>query len=299
MSVITKYIVIFLGALLGLAFALVLVLNLIAQAKLDRRYGISVDPIAIPESESALQRGKHLVRAVSACVSCHGQDLGGEAFIDEPIVGQIYAPNLTSGKGGKASRFSSQDWVHVLRHGVDPDGRPLIFMPSHRFRFYSDADLGAIVAYIRSAPPVDNETPPRRLSVTGRIFVALSIIDEMPAEVIDHSSPPPPPPVEAASPEYGGFLVTVATCKDCHGEDLAGGQVGPNDPFAPNLSRGGELVGWTETDFFTLMRTGVHAIGRMISTVMPWQAFRNMTDTELKAIWAYLQGLPALPTNEE
>jgi hypothetical protein len=174
-----------------------------------------------------------------------------------------------------------------------------MFMPSHRFRFYSDADLGAMVAYIQSVPPADKETPPRRLSVTGRIFVALGILDEIPAQVIEHSSPPPLPPAEAASPEYGEFLVTVATCQDCHGENLAGGQVGPNDPFAPNLTRGGELVGWTETDFFTLMRTGVHPTGRTISTVMPWQAFRNMTDTELKAIWAYLQGLPALPTNEE
>jgi hypothetical protein len=95
---------------------------------------------------------------VSACIGCHGPDLGGQAFIDEPIVGQIYTPNLTSGTGGRASRFSSEDWVRMLRHGVDKTGRPLLFMPSQYLRRYGDAGLGAIVAYIQSVPPVDGET---------------------------------------------------------------------------------------------------------------------------------------------
>jgi hypothetical protein len=58
-------------------------------------------------------------------------------------------------------------------------------------------------------------------------------------------------------------------------------------------------VGWTEEDFFILVRTGVHPSGRTIDSAMPWQSFRNMTDTELRAIWAYLQGLPALSTKDE
>jgi mono/diheme cytochrome c family protein len=299
MKSVSKYLLIVTGTLLGLALAAGLGLNFIAQARLNKRYEISVDPIAIPEGESARARGEHLVRAVSACASCHGPDLGGQVFIDEPIVGQIYAPNLTSGQGGKASRFSSEDWVRVLRHGVDQTGHPLLFMPSQHFRHYGDADLGAIIAYIQSVPPVDGETPPRRLSLSGRILFALGAFGEVAAETIDYRNEPLAPPPEGVSPEYGEFLVNVATCKECHGENLAGGRVGPDDPFAPNLTPGGELVGWTERDFFTLIRTGTHPSGRTIDSAMPWQSFRNMTDTELRAIWAYLQGLPALSTNEE
>ena len=299
MKAVIKYLLLVIGALLALVLVAGLVLNVLAQSRLNRRYEIAVAPIAIPEGESARTRGEHLVQAVSACTGCHGPDLGGQAFIDEPIVGQIYAPNLTSGEGGKASQFSSEDWVRVLRHGVDQSGRPLLFMPSQHFRHYGDDDLGAIVAYIQSAPPVDGESPPRRLSPTGRILFALGAFEELPADMIGHADAPPAPPPEGVSPEYGAFLVTVAACKDCHGENLAGGQVGPDDPFASNLTPGGELVGWTEEDFFTLMRTGTHPSGRTIDPTMPWQSFRNMTDTELQAIWAYLQGLPDLPTNAE
>jgi mono/diheme cytochrome c family protein len=294
-----KYLLMVVGGLLGLVLLAMIVLSIIAQNRLNRRYEIFVDPITIPDGKIERARGEHLVRAVSACTSCHGPDLGGQPFIDEPIVGQIYAPNLTSGVGGKASQFDSEDWVRVLRHGVDPTGRPLLFMPAQHFRYYSDTDLGAIITYILSAPPVNRETPPRRLSLTGRILFTLGAFGEMPVELIDHRNEPPAPRPEDASPDYGEFLIIVGTCKDCHGENLAGGRAGPDDPFAPNLTPGGELVGWTEEDFFTLIRTGVHPSGRSIDPTMPWQFFRHMTDTELRAIWAHLQRLPAHQTNGE
>lgn len=299
MNSVIKYLFMFIGILVAIVVLAVLVLNILTQNRLNTQYEISINPITIPEGESARARGEHLVRAVSSCDSCHGTDLGGKEFIDEPLLAQIYAPNLTSGKGGKASLFSGQDWVRVLRHGVDQTGRPLLFMPAQYYRYYSDADLGAIVAYIQSMPPVDKETPPRRLFLVGQILFLLDTFGKRPAEIIDHRSVPPQPPQESVSPEYGEFLVTVGTCKNCHGENLAGGEVGPDDPFAPNLTPGGELIGWTEEDFFTLIRTGVQPSGRKIDSLMPWQSFRNMTDTELRAIWAYLEGLPALKTNEE
>jgi mono/diheme cytochrome c family protein len=296
----SKYLVMGISVLFGLILLAFLALNLMAQARLNKQYKISVDPIFIPEDEDSRLRGEHLVRAVSACMGCHGEDLGGQILIDTPILGQVSAPNLTSGTGGAASRLSSEDWVRVLRHGIDQTGRPLLIMPAQHFRHYSDADLGAIIAYIQSVPPVDRETRPRHLSVFGRVLVSLGALDgKIPAEFIDHSAAPPEPLSEGITPEYGEFLVTVGTCKDCHGENLAGGRAGPEDPFAPNLTPGGELVAWTDQDFLNLIRTGTHPSGRKLNPAMPWQSFRYMTDTELGAIWVYLKGLPALRTNEE
>ena len=59
--------------------------------------------------------------------------------------------------------------------------------------------------------------------------------------MIHHCKRPPLPPKDV-SPEYGEFLVTVGTGKNCHGKNLAGGQVGPDDPLAPNLTSGGEPI---------------------------------------------------------
>jgi hypothetical protein len=90
-------------------------------------------------------------------------------------------------------------------------------------------------------------------------------------------------------------------CRLCHGDDLSGGEFF-NDPQlgyvdAPNLTPGGELVGWSEEDFLTALRTGVVPTGRILSDSMPWVGFSKMTDDEITAVWMYLQSLPALETN--
>ena len=90
------------------------------------------------------------------------------------------------------------------------------------------------------------------------------------------------------------------TCIGCHGPGLSGGPIPgvPADwPPAPNLTPGGRLSQWSEDDFIRVMRTGVTPDSKQIANrYMPWQALGQMTDDELKALWLYLQSLPAKPT---
>jgi len=81
------------------------------------------------------------------------------------------------------------------------------------------------------------------------------------------------------------------------GENLNGRTVseGPNMYVALNLTRGGEMQGWSEEQFITTMRTGVTPSGHKMIDFMPWKYFGQMTNDELKAVWMYLQSLPALP----
>ena len=58
------------------------------------------------------------------------------------------------------------------------------------------------------------------------------------------------------------------------------------------------MKGWSEEDFIATMRTGVTPNGHQLKDVMPWKDFGQMTDDELKAVWMYLQSLPALPQGE-
>lgn len=51
---------------------------------------------------------------------------------------------------------------------------------------------------------------------------------------------------------------------------------------------------WDEGAFFSAIRTGRHPSGRELDSYMPWQFFANMTDTELRAVRAYLLSLPKL-----
>ena len=58
--------------------------------------------------------------------------------------------------------------------------------------------------------------------------------------------------------------------------------------LTPDLQTG--LGIYTEESFAAALRTGQHmGAGRPILPPMPWPAYRNMTDDDLKAVWAYLQ----------
>ena len=51
---------------------------------------------------------------------------------------------------------------------------------------------------------------------------------------------------------------------------------------------------WTLEQFGAALRTGVRPDGRkMEPQYMPWSAFSALTDTEVEALYQYLQTLPA------
>lgn len=297
MSKILKWVGIVLGALIGLAVAAVLVMYFMASARVNRTYDVQVQTIPIPSDQAAVARGQHIAESIALCSDCHGPNLGGREFINDPSIGLIYSANLTSGSGGAGASYSDEDWIRSLTHGVDPEGRMLMVMPSQNFRQMSDADLGAVIAYAKSMAPVDGESPEPELSFMAHILFTLGAFGEMAAERIDHQAPRPAAPAPGVTSEYGGYLVTVADCRACHSDNLAGGQAAPSEPWAPNITPGGELIGWSEADFITLMREGVKPSGSSISTAMPYEGYGGMTDDELRAIWMYLSGLEAVEGN--
>jgi mono/diheme cytochrome c family protein len=184
--------------------------------------------------------------------------------------------------------------VRAIRHGVDPDGRALAVMPSQNFYYMSNTDLGAIIAYLRTLPPVNNEYPDPELGVMGRILIGAGML-KFPAEQINHSTRPAIPEA-GVTKDYGDYLVRIGLCRDCHGENLAGGS-DPNAPLGSNLTPGGDLGKWDEATFINVIRSGNTPTGRRLSKEMPWVRFKGMTDDELMAVWLSLASLPALPNN--
>ena len=67
--------------------------------------------------------------------------------------------------------------------------------------------------------------------------------------------------------------------------------------YAINLTPDNEtgLGHWTEDMFVQALKTGKHmGKSRPILPPMPWQAFRNFSDSDLKAMFAYLRTVPAI-----
>jgi hypothetical protein len=169
-------------------------------------------------------------------------------------------------------------------------------MPSQQNYTMSDEDLGALLAYIQSLPPVDNELPELELALFPRLMYVAGPMDFLvPAELIDHDAPRPPAPERGVTAEYGEYLAGL--CTICHGPGFSGGPIPgtpPDDPPALNITPAGEIGAWDFEGFLTAMRTGITPSGRQLDdTYMPYASlFGDMTDEEWEAIWLYLQTLP-------
>ena len=292
MNRILKIILIVIGGLAALVVILAVSLYLVGSSRLKNAPEIAVQSVQIPTDAEALARGEHLAHSVSGCAGCHGENLGGAVFIDEQPIGYVAAPNLTAGTGGIGGTYTNEDWFRAIRHGVAGDGRTLTFMPSNRLAALSDSDLGAIIAYVQTVPPVDNDMGKPEYAFVGTLIFGVMGYGSMPVNVIDHEAVGGSGPVEGVTVEYGDYLAHIAVCQDCHGTEFAG-QTDPNAPQGPDLTPGGALGSWSEDDFMNLIRTGTKPDGSQVSEEMPWQFYRNMTDEELQAIWLYLQSLPA------
>ena len=288
-----KWLGIGLGGVIGLILITVLILYGIGQARLNKTYTITPRMVELPTDKDSLGEGKRIFQ-YRGCEACHGQELEGLVYLENPAIGQVITPNLTSGKGGIGSERSDLDLVRAVRYGVSSDGTPSLFMPSTEFYFLSDQDLGAVLAYIRSKPPVDNHPQPSRLSTTG--FIVMNLTREitfLPAELIPNQDPPQAPE-PGLTPEYGEYL--ALSCPVCHGLGLSGGEIAgfpPEWPAAGNLTPGpgSRLPTWGEEGFIDFIRDG-EKHGRAITTdYMPWTSYRHMNDLELGAVYRYLMAL--------
>lgn len=288
MKKIIKWIGIGIGGLFVLLVLVVLGLSWRASVRLDRTYTITPEAVVIPTDTAAIEEGGRLVAIY--CTNCHGDDLGGADFFNDPALAVIDAPNLTGGEGGVGAQLRDVDWVRAILHGVDPAGKPLFIMPSRNFYLFSDEDLGQIIAYLKTAPPIDRSANDRSTTLLGRALLTLGLFgDLIDAERIDHTAPRPTAPAPGVTVEYGQYLANTFGCRTCHGPQLAGGKdPDPEAPPGPNLTPGGNLGQWDEQTFLTAIRTRQ-------SKWMAFEALNHMTDAELQALWRYLQSLLALP----
>ncbi len=256
-----------------------------SEAAIAKTYAI--DDAPLPLADADLARGEHLYVS-RGCSDCHGKDGAGTLDISAGPVFRAVGANISpTGLGG---RYDAAKLAAAIRHGVRADGTTLIFMPSYDYSELSDRDTADLVAYTLQLPPAGEPREASELRPLGRLLWLLGKADELlPAGMIDHRPRDRSAPEAIASAAYGAYLVAV--CQGCHRPDLMGGmELEPGKPKSSNINgaRGG-LQGWTQADFVRAMREGRRPDGRAIDEVMPWRTLGTMTDTELEALWAYLQ----------
>ena len=293
MSRLLKYLGMLVVAVLGLALAGGAGLWAWTNGELAEKGPVPTHEFKAPAPDSAvLARGEHLTKAIAKCADCHGADYGGFAIINDPAIGLVYAPNLTSGRGGVLAAMSDADIERAVRHGIAADGRRLVVMPSNEYQLLSDEDLGLIITYLRSLPAVDRDPTPMRIGPLARVLYATGKLPLFPADAVTHGSEVVASVTADSTVAYGKYLADGG-CSGCHGAGYSGGRIPgtpPDWPPAANLTPTGmQEKNYDYAGFVKALTDGVRPDGTQIHPVMPVNATKLMTPVEMRAIWKYLE----------
>ena len=288
---ILKIIGIVLGSLLLIGVLFYIKAYFSMEKRMHKVYNIQPEKIDIPTDTASLALGNRLA-TTKGCRGCHGEDLGGRVFIDDPMaLGFFIAKNITKGKGGLPQDYSYDDWILALKHGVNRNKKSILVMPSYEFAQLTESDMGALIAYCAQVTPVDRELPASKVGPLGRVLTDLGELPLLPAEMINHEAPLATAITPSLSVEYGKYL--AVSCQGCHRENMKGGDpIAPGFPPVADITSTGNLGQWTAEQFMATLRTGKTPEGKILDPeYMPWEAATAMTDLELKALHLYLKSL--------
>ncbi len=259
-----------------------------------------VDPLAGVDlaavaRDRAVLRGSRLATVRVGCTECHGDDGAGKLVADAMPVWRFVAPNITS--AGRTKDYTGADYDRLLRHGVNRDGTTSA-MPCVDTAGLADREVSDLAAWVGSLAPSDKVSEEIEVGPLGRFLFGFNQIP-LSAEQIDHAElRPVEAPPEGVTVAFGGHI--AQTCVGCHRDGFEGGPIRGGDPAWPpagNLTPHEQGVkGWTQDDFVKLMREGKRPDGTDVDPVMPWRLMAKFSDTELHAMFLYLQSVPALPT---
>lgn len=281
-----------------------------AFPKVDKAPELRVD-----QTPERIRRGEYLANHVAACMDCHSSrdwsrltgppmpgtlGQGGEYFGPEMgFPGSFYSKNLTP---AHLENWTDGEIFRAITSGVSRDGSALF--PVMPYLFYGKTDredILDIIAYLRSLPSIDHSTPESD--------------SQFPMNVLIRTFPARPKFIQKPSPrnrvEYGGYLVKMAACMDCHtqvkkGKPLlekafAGGrefQLPDGMLRSANITPDPETgIGrWSEEAFVKKFQSYADLdhlpVAEDYNTLMPWSMYAGMTDEDLSAIYTYLMSLP-------
>lgn len=303
---------------LGIILSVLIVILIVAVYSLfPPKYDSPKVEIAASTDSAVVAHGKYLVYGPAHCAECHvksdrknPQDWetimltkplsGGLEFTMPGAV--VYSGNLTPDKETGTGRYTDSELARLIKYCTKPDNT--LLFPFMTYSGMTEQDVTAIVSYLRSIEPVNNKVADAELNFMMKGFVAFLFNKPFLLE-----TDAPKSVVRDTTVEYGKYLANkISGCEYCHtnadmmtgkfiGKPYAGGQQTPPATeeqgvwvYSPNLTpdpETGRIYGWTEEMFIQRFRQG-----RMVKeSIMPWECFKSYSDSDLKAVYKYLQTL--------
>lgn len=276
------------------ALTLVLTGRYLGERKLNRIIQVELAPFAMPSRAPSLAQGRYLF-STRGCADCHGANGAGREVIRSGDM-LVVSPGIAPGEGSVTAGYTASDWARTLRHGVKPNGRPVMIMPSEDYNRLTNDDLAALISYVRHLPAVEGRQAVVQLPTMVKVMYGFGYVKDA-SEMINHALPPEQPVAQSVSLEHGKYVAN--SCIGCHGATLSGGRIPGSPPEWPapaNLTpgAGSAMVRYQRPeDFLAMLRSGKRPDGTPISGVMPFTSLKEMNETDVRALHAYLLKLPA------
>lgn len=269
----------------------------LGERKMVRKITVPEHNVTLIDDAAHIERGRYLF-TTRGCATCHGADGSGATVLSSGAL-RVVSPNITAGLNSVTRRYRAQDWARTLRHGVKPDGTPVMIMPSEDYSRLTDDDVASIIVYVQQLPAKPGKAALVQLPVAVKVMYAFGAVRDA-AEIIDHTLPPSVPVAAAVNVAHGAYV--AQSCLGCHGMRLSGGKIPgapPEWPATANLTpgKGSAMERYpTEEAFMAMFRSGLRPDGSAISPVMPFPALREMKEVDVRALHAYLRSLPPRET---
>jgi mono/diheme cytochrome c family protein len=263
------------------------------------------DAATVSPPDTQLARGAYVVKA-AGCLVCHtalgpaGPDFAnagaGGLEMPDAVVGTWRSPNITPDKASGIGSWTDDQIARAIREGTRPDGTQLYaIMPFPFYNRMTDADVKAVVAYLRTLKPVDRVVAPNKK-----------------LQVPQPAVPPPAntPDLATDPVKHGEYLAALMLCGHCHmtpkepdhlfsgGLDLTISTLGTGKLYAPNITPDKDtgLGAWTEDNLYVTLKTMVRPTGKAILPPMSFlhTGWSQLEEADLRAVAAYIHQVPAI-----
>jgi mono/diheme cytochrome c family protein len=257
-------------------------------------------------AQTPLERGKYLVEGIAACGNCHTPQgpngpvmsralSGGPPMLD----GGVHPSNITPDRETGIGRYTDAELKVMIREGKRPDGS--LIGPPMPFVFYrsmADADVDAIIAYLRTVPAVKNAVP--------KSVYTMPLPPAWTPPIVQPIAAPP----RSDRVAYGGYVAgPLGHCLECHtpmGPDgrfqfdtqLGAGGMKFEGPWGVSVSRNitpdraTGLGDWTDAEIERAIRAGVDRHGRKLMPPMGYAYYAKISAEDMSALIAFLRALP-------
>ena len=264
-------------------------------------------------SQADLARGKYIFGATGGC-GCHTEPGKGKPVnaggrrIDAPF-GTVYSTNITPDRQTGIGTWTDEQIIAAIRLGRRPNGERIL--PVHPFMAFNgmaEADLTALVAYIKTIPPVNRANQPKKITVP--LFESVFLPAWLTAFAARETPPPTAPTGGLARGE--SLVKAVGHCGECHtprnlsqaldnNRFLGGNQNAPEKAVAPNITPDPQTgLRWSIEETVEYLATGNKPDGDLAGGPMAeviegtTAGYKDMTRADLTAIALYLKSIPAV-----